>query len=332
MTSISKRTWGVLSIGLLAAFLTAVFKSMDNITVHHFITSPDRISAAFAYLVIGSWTIAITTFVFATLFGRLLDSGFKGITVLNMKMHQRAFLAGLFSAASTLFLLLGNQFGDPSALAALSGATLIYTGVYDVATRRTTLRLVLFPILVTAIGGSLAAFNGSLALTGISVLLVLVLSNGFGATAEILEQQGVHASNPLSLMAWRFLWMAVLGTTLALGISALRGTSAEFQAAIGHGVQALPFIILTMSVVFFAIGLKMVLKKTSLVSIVLLVLSTQVLFSYPITILGEIISPGLFGGIPTAPWIWLVRATGAALLILGALQIKKIDIAVKTAN
>jgi len=45
-----------LRLSLLAAVFTAIYKTMDNITVHNFITAPDGLTAAFAYLIVGAWT------------------------------------------------------------------------------------------------------------------------------------------------------------------------------------------------------------------------------------------------------------------------------------
>lgn len=334
-TSAPVATRGVLYLGLLAAFLTAVFKSMDNITVHHFITDQNRIVAAFAYLILGSWTVTATGFILTPFFGHKVDQQFTQLIVRDAQLHRFAFVAGLLAAVSTFFTLLAYQTGDPSALVALSGATLVYVGIYDVLHHKSQLsKAIIVPVLIAAIGSGMAAFTGSLATTLESIVLMLVLSNSFGAASEIVEQRGVQRTGSvsncaLSLMLWRFLWMAIVSTIIAIAVTTVSGTLDQLVSALGRAFYALPFIILTMLIVFFAIGIKMVMKRSGLLSATLLTISTQVLFAYPITLLGESIRPGLFGGIPSSYLVWTVRLLGAGLLIWAMLRIKKIDVAVR---
>jgi len=322
----SKPLWqgNIIFLGLLVALFTAIYKSMDNIVVHNLITAKDGLTAAFSYLIVGGWTGVILGVIFSILFGKwLIDKDFNGIIWNNRKMHLQALISGGISAGSTLFLLWGNQFGDPSALVALSTAVMVYTVAYDVITGQTKFRHIAVPIFGAIIGGALAAFNGSLAVTTTGILFVLIISNGLAAISEIAEQNGVRASDGVNLFIWRFFWLATTGTIIALAISATRGYTNLLFVTISNAINHIPFIGLTMFFVFLGIGLKLTLKKNNAVSIILLISSAQIVLAFPITIVGELVKPGLFGGIPTNPWVWIIRFIGASILIWSIFQLRE---------
>ena len=325
-TTKSKPLWqgSVVFLGLLVALFSAVYKSMDNIVVHNYITAEDGLTAAFSYLIVGGWTGVILGVVFSMMFGkRLIDKDFNGIVWNNRKMHLQALISGGISAGSTLFLLWGNQFGDPGALVALSTAVMVYTVAYDVATGQTKFRYIAAPMFGAMVGGALAAFSGSLAITATGILFVLVISNGLAAVSEVAEQKGARASDGVNLFIWRFFWLAATGTVIALVVSAARGYTDLLFATVSNAVNYIPFIGLTMFFVFLGIGLKLTLKKDNAVSVILLISSAQVVLAFPITIIGEWVKPGLFGGIPTDPLVWIVRFVGAGILVWSIFRLRE---------
>ena len=89
------------------------------------------------------------------------------------------------------------------------------------------------------------------------------------------------------------------------------------------GIHFIPWITLTMFFVFLGVGLKLVAKKKNAVSLVLVVLSLQIVLGFPITIVGSWLKPGLFGAVPTSLTVWLVRLVGAGLIILGVYILRK---------
>lgn len=312
----------VFAVGLLAAFCTAIYRSLDNFTVHNLITAPDKLTAAFAYLIIGGWTGVIAGTVFSLLLGRkLIDDKFRKIVFDNRRMHWSAFISGSISAGSTLFILLGNQLGDPSVIAALSSLDIVYTALYDIFTKQAKWKDLFLPSVVTITGGMMAGFSGSLSVTAIGLFYVAVVSNGLSAFSEIIEQKGVRGSDSVNLFIWRFFWLALTGTILAIAVSLQRGYLSLLVATIRQGIIHLPWVITTMFFVFVGLGLKLYLKGEQAVSVVLLILSAQIILAYPITIIGERLQPGLFGGLPTTS-IWAIRIVGAILIIFGISKIK----------
>lgn len=297
---------------------------MDNITVHNIADAEDGLTAAFAYLIVGGWTGLLSGFVYAKLFGRkLIDPEFRGLRVSNRVMHKRALISGAIAAGSTLFLLWGNQLGDPSMLIALGNGVIVYTVLFEVVKDRISLSKIIVPAILTVIGGSLAAFNGSLSVTLKGILLVAVLSNLLDAFSEVVEQDGVRASDGVNLYLWRFFWLAATGTALGIAITMARGYSEMLLETMSNIVGFLPWVIATMFFVFLGGGIQLYIKKHMSISVILTITSTQILFGFPITILGDLIHENLFGDIPTDPSIWVIRFVGAICMVLGVLALRR---------
>lgn len=314
----------IIVIGSFAALSTAIYKSMDNFTIHNLIITPDNLTSVFAYLIIGSWTGTIASIFFSLLFGKkLIDKEFVRIVVKNPRMHLYAFISGSISSSSTLFLLMGNQLGDPSILIALANLTVVYTLLFDVWKGQTKLSQILIPTIFTIIGGMLASFGGSLSITGLGFFYIVILSNGLDATSQISEQNGIRCSDSVSFLIWRFFWLALSGTIIAIVISSIRGYLPLLFKTLSLSMIYLPWIVATMLFVFLGMGLKFYLKKTQSVSIVLLIMSVQIFISYPITIIGNILKPNIFGLVPDDPKIWMIRIIGSLLIITGIVKLKK---------
>ncbi|MCL4353258.1 hypothetical protein M1615_02170 [Patescibacteria group bacterium] len=297
---------------------------MDNITVHNFIVSSDKITAAYAYLVLGSWIGVISSLFFALFFGKkVIDHDFHRIIFKNRKMHLLAFISGAISAGSTLFLLLGNQLGDPTMLIALGNTVVIYTMLYDLKKKEVNFKQIFLPAILVISGGFLAASGSSLPTSLWSFLFVVVISNGLAAISEIIEQSGSRASDSVDLFIWRFFWLAVCGTILALSLTFFQHTTLSLVILIRSSLKYIPWILFTMLFVFLGVGLKLTAKKQGSVSIVLLALSAQMILGYPITIIGNIIHPNLFGELPMNTFIWLLRISGMVILTLGIFSLKR---------
>jgi hypothetical protein len=316
-------------IGSISSLCTAVYKSLDNYTMHNLITAPDNLTAAFAYLIIGGWTGVISMGVFSLVFGKLIDPTFTGITINNPKMHRQALISGSISAFTTLFVMLGNQIGDPSAIVALANLTVIYTIIHDIKKKQTTLKQILIPSILVVAGGMFAAFNGSLTVTALGFFYVVILSNGLDAYTKIVETSGIKDSDSVNLLFWRFFWLALTGTVLALFVSFFTGHLKLLYLTVQGGIIHLHWVVMTMFFVFLGMGLSFYMRKAKPLSMVLLITSTQILFTYPITILGSWIQPKIFGDIFISPMIWLIRGIGLTLIILGIIQLEKRGISIQ---
>ncbi|MCE9541281.1 hypothetical protein K8R03_01830 [Candidatus Kaiserbacteria bacterium] len=317
----------LLWLGIVAALLSAVYRVMDNYTVHNLVVGPKGVTTAFAYLVIGACTAAIVIPVLTLIFGRFLDPHFKGFVWGNRHMHWNAFISGFFAAGSTLFLLWGTQYGDPGALAALTTPTIVFTGLYEILWARTlSMRAAVLPILAATVGSFCGAWNGSFGATLTGFVLVFVVSNIIGAAGEIRETNGVKAVNAMNLMVWRFIWLAVTATATALAVSFLSGQLEALQTQIHRSLTpaSVSFIVVTFGFVFGGIGLKLVLKRDHAVSVILIVMSLQVFITSGAAWFGNWYYPGTFGDTAYPWWVWPIRLTGLILLTWGVYRVSKV--------
>lgn len=316
----------VLLLGCWCALSNAITNALDNFTIHNLITAEDKITAAFAYLILLGWTGTIVVSILSVAIGkRTIDEDFTGIKVNSISMQFTAFLSGLTIALSSFFTMLAHQIGDPSVIAALSNLTIIYTLLYDVWKGQVKLNILLLPVMITIIGGMMSAFNGSLEITILGFFFVVVMSNGFRAFGEIIQQKGVRGrgSDSLNFFIWNFFWLAFTGTIIAFIVSAQRGYLSLLLETIVRGSLNLHWVILTMFFVFFGVGLKLYLKKSQAVSVVLVILSLNVVLSYPITFIGNWFQQGVFGQLPSNPIIWTIRIMGSFLIIWGIFKLNK---------
>jgi hypothetical protein len=313
-------------IAVVGSLSTAIYKALDNYTIHNLILASDGLTAILAYLVIGSWTGLITSIFYSIFLGKkLIDPAFKGIVFNNVEIHRKAFIVGSISSGSTLFFLLSNQLGDPSVIIALSNLTVLYTLFYDILKKQTTLSQTLLPLALMIIGGVASAFNGSIAITGLGLFYVVVVSNGLNAYSEVIGQEGVRVkgSDSVNFFIWRFFWLATTGTAIAIVTSLIRGYSDLLVQTIYKSLVYLPWVIITMFFVFLGVGLEQYLKKTQAVSTTLLIFSPQILFGYPITLIANLVQPGIFGAIPNDANIWSIRLIGSIFILLGIVRFHK---------
>lgn len=310
---------------LFSAFFIAIYKIMDNVTVHNFIKADDGFTAACAYLIFAGWIGVISSLVFTLLLGKkLIDPGFKKIDFFeNKKMHLLAIICGFASAGGTLFNLWGNQFGDPSALIALGNMVVVFTVLHDLKTKKVILKQVLLPLTLVVGGGIMAAFGGSFRIVITSILLAGIISNLLYAYSEIVEQKGILAGDGANFFFWRFFWLATTGTLFTFTIAIAREQHIALIKTIIKSISYTPWFILTMFFVFLGIGLKFAAKKVSAVSAVLMVLSAQIVLGYLFTLSGDSLFPGVFGKIPVVPIVWFVRIIGSALIVGGVLHLQK---------
>jgi len=310
-------------MAVAAALFTAIYKVMDNYTVHNLITNADGLTAAFSYLVIGGWTGLILGVAFSMLFGkRLIDPDFDKISIGSGKMQFQAAVTGIISAGSTLFLLWGNQYGDPSVMIALGSGMILYTALYDLLSKQAKLKTLALPLVLIICGSVLSAYSGEIRITAMGLLLVLVVSNGLAAISEIVEQGGARNSDGVNFFIWRFFWLASSGTVLAFLVSSLRGQTEALLQTVENSLRYIPWIGLTMFFVFLGIGLKLTAKKNDAVSVILMVLSGSVVLGYIFTIIIDWIAPGTFG-VSQSGSVWTIRAIGAAALILGIAKLRR---------
>lgn len=326
---VSRPLWrkqrSVFTLALLATLFTAMYKVMDNINLKNFVVAEDALTAVLAYFVFAGWLGVICFLIFALTFGKkLVDPEFARLSFRgeSKNMQLFAFLSGAIAAGGTLFNLWANKYIDPATAIALGSMIIVYTCFYDVLAKEVRLASIILPAVLVTIGGMLSSYSGPLQFSLAGLLLMGLLSNGLFAVSEVTEQKGVRQTDGVNFTFWRFFWLATIGTIIAIVVSLVRGNFSVLTSTISNASRYFPFFILTMLFVFLGIGLKLTAKKRGAISVVLMVLTGQIVLGYLLTFIGNAIVPGLFGALPGVS-VWIVRSFGSILLIGGIFILRK---------
>lgn len=320
----SKNVWIVLC---LVAFVSAAYMVNDSHIMHNIIVSTDPFSAVMAYLTVGGWAGLLLNWIFCqTPLGKIIDPSFTGISRMNPKAQLSAFLSGAIGALSTLFLLWGSQIFDPSLVLPLGNIAIFFVFVYEVIRGKVEFRKAILPVSLVIVGAMMFTYNPVagvfISITGFFVLVVL--KNGISAIGEILEQTGVLSGDATSFGFWRFFWLTIVATILAVTMSFIRGQFGVYVLALKAAFIGLPWIALTMFLVFFGVGLKNATKKYTIVSNVMMYMTIPVVLGLPLTLLVNYVWPGTFVGMTFEPLTIGLRLVGAVLILIGLVKTSKI--------
>ena len=192
-----------------------------------------------------------------------------------------------------------------------------YTMIYDLLKKEVRFKDIGIPFIFVLLGGFMASYGGSFKITIMSLFLMGVLSNLTTAISEEIEQYGVKCTDSVNFFFFRFLWLAVSGTTMAIIISLIMNKTSLLISLVVKLFNYSPLFILIMFFVFLGIGFKLTAKKEGVVSIILMIISIQIIFGYLFTFLGNYLVNGIFGEIPLNPILWLIRILGALILTFG---------------
>ena len=197
--------------------------------------------------------------------------------------------------------------------------------LYEVSGSKVNFRQAIVPVVLVVLGAMLFTYN-PVAGTFISwtgFLVLVLLKNGVTAIGEILEQTGVLSGDATSFGFWRFFWLTITGTILAVTVSLIRGQFATYLTALGAAVHGLPWIALTMFLVFFGVGLKNAAKKYTNVSNVMMFMTIPIVLGLPLTLLVNIFWPGTFVGVTFDVLTIVLRLAGALLILFGLIKARK---------
>jgi hypothetical protein len=305
----------------VAALMTTAFMVNDTHIMHNVIKSADPFSAVMAYLTMGGWVgLALNWLFCQTPIGRVIDPSFVRLTTMDARSQWSAFGAGAIGALSTLFLLWGSQLFDPSLVLPLGNIAILYVFVFELMTGKLSWKRAWLPVLLVILGAVMFTYNplaGSfISMTGFFVLVVF--RNVVTAVGELLEQAGVISGNATSFGFWRFFWLTIVGTVVAVTTSVMRGQTDNYLLALGSAWDGIGWIMLTMFFVFFGVGLKNAAKKYASVSKVMLYMTLPIVLALPATLLINQLAPGTFEGV-SMDWLTILLRFGGALLIMWGL-------------
>jgi hypothetical protein len=313
----------VVFVLVVAALATTAYMVNDNHIVQNVIKSADDFSSAMAYLTLGGWVgLALNWLFCQTPIGRVIDPSFVKLTGMSARSQWSAFGAGAIGALSTLFLLWSFQYSDPSVILPLSNITILYVFAFELITGRLNWRQAWLPVVLVVSGTLLFTYDilvGS-ALSGIGFLTIVVFRNMIAGVGELLEGAGVISDNATSFGFWRFFWLTIVGTVLAITTTLVRGQMDNYLQALVSTWDGIGWIVLTMFFVFFGMGLKNAAKKYVSVSKVMSYMTISIVLALPVTLLVNYLAPGTFEGVSTDWMTMLLRFGGAILIVWGIVK------------
>ena len=310
----------------LAIVLTVVYKMGDGYVMGHLISSNDKLIATLAYLTIGALVgLTINFLLCQTSAGKLIDSSFQSIRGVSLKAHKWAAISGIFGALTTGIYLWSFRTLDPSIVVPLTTLAVLYIGIAESFRGKVALGRILPSIILVIAGVAIASVHegANWAVTGGTLIVLLLVYNALSAFGELASKIGVDASDPVSFGFWRFFWLVVAAVLIAIGTSIAIGQFGSYIAAIVGSVAAIPFIVGVMVVVFFDNGWgNRGMKLTSATKKNVMMTGTVVLSIFATAAVGLIL-PGVFPSAPTTVLEWTLRLVGAALLVLGVFLYRK---------
>lgn len=310
----------------LAIVLTVIYKMGDGYVMGHLISSNDKLIATLAYLTIGALVgLTINFLLCQTPAGKLIDSSFQSIRGVSLKAHKWAAISGIFGALTTGIYLWSLRTLDPSIVVPLTTLAVLYIGIAESFSGKVALGRILPSIILVIAGVAIASIHegANWAVTGGTLIMLLLVYNVLSAFGELALKIGVDASDPVSFGFWRFFWLVVSAVLIAIGTSIAIGQFGSYIAVIVGSATAIPFIVGVMVVVFFANGWgNRGVKLTSATKKNVMMAGTVVLSIFATAAVGLII-PGAFPSAPTTVLEWTLRLIGAALLVLGVLLYRK---------
>lgn len=311
---------------LVAAFFGSLYLANDTFVMHHLIKSEDQFTAVSVYLVLGSWVIMFSTLVYNAVLGRRLDKDYRGFSFGDKKMQFHSILCGVVGSVSTLFCVMGNQKLDSSLVTSLSNVAILYIAFYDTATKRISLREILFPILLVIVGTFLVSMDGKFKVSWIGILILVLLRSSTDATEKIFRQRGVRGSDSVTFNLWRSFWFTIASTVIMISIECMRGFAGQFFelfVVVGSSILAWIFMSLTGLCVFFCFVYVNKAIQIGAVSKVCVVTSAEIIFGIPVILVVNYFWPGSLGEIPASVSVWICRCVGAVVIGVGIYKINK---------
>lgn len=316
-------------LALLAGLLGALVTAIDNFIIKQVIVAPaDSFTAVLVYLVLGGWIGIAMNMLTSTLVGARIDVNFKGIMAIPWALQKRAIFSGIASGVATMFSIWGAQMVDPSLVAILGQMALVYIVIYDVMGGRIQFKSILVPTLIVVFGAVLASLKSVTEFSAdINGLIVLaVFSSGLVTVAQIFDQREMQVGqiDAVNYAFWRFVWLALTGTVLAILISIARLQFAYFlELAFSLFLPALPFICGLMIVVTIMNAVQVQARRFGHASLVALLATVKLVAIVPITVIGNSITPEMFGALPEDQIVWGIRLLGGALVIVGVDRLRR---------
>ncbi|PIZ44735.1 hypothetical protein COY32_06065 [candidate division WWE3 bacterium CG_4_10_14_0_2_um_filter_41_14] len=335
----SKPLWrNPLALVLISAAITGLYKTMDNYASRNIFTTLDsNVTATFAYLVVGAWVgLLLCFFVFAPFLGKFIDPMYTGLVLKGFPFHKYAAITGVTSAGSTFFFLWGNHYADPSVVVALANLTILYTAMFEYFRRKGKNKNgMLRWVLLVTLGGLAVAYQGEGGAVKdwwYGLLLVGFASSLLDGINQVYEKYNADSGSPedtnnridvVTFFFWRFFYLTLTSTIVTFLYLVKTQDYVGFISSVESATPMIVFVVVTMVLVFVAISFRIKAKQDMSPTVVVAVLTVQVVIASILTLVVNSISPGLLGEVVFDPWVWATRVVGVLCIAIGAYVLQR---------
>jgi uncharacterized membrane protein len=307
------------TFALIASVFYVLYNVFDNANLH------GPLKNFYSYSIVGGIIGIIVTFVLGRIIGKKIEPDFTGFKILPKKAMMFALGAGIIGSVMTAFYLLSSSLYDPSIITPLTQTALIYLLLVDsLFIEKTSPNLTeIESIIIIIIGSFLVTFNTA-QVNLLAIPLMLVFYNLFLVCYVILKQKGMRVIgvDAVNFRLWMMIFLSVFLIIISSSITILNGTfSNVIGLIITNFTNYLPWVILSMAFVFFFFVFDLKALKIGKASLVQSLESLSIILAIPITLIASYFLPNVFGIIEWNAYSWLVKISGAVLILAGIIVV-----------
>ncbi|MFX0063068.1 MAG: hypothetical protein ACFFC7_12895 [Candidatus Hermodarchaeota archaeon] len=266
--------------------------------------------------------------------GTYLDPHYIGIRRPSNSALKYIFLASIFNALGTLVYLGACTVLDPSIVLPLMQFLVVYLIVADFLLEKETPVIVeVQALLMVTLGAVLATLNQALLLGSINQIggIILVLgplnlltmgSSYYQKRARLCPSAKTEHTDALTIRFYTTIGLAIIFTLISVLIRPqILLLLLDPTLLVAVVPAALSMVLYTL---YFITYLRAIGKGK--LSIVNAIVSVSVVLSIPVTLIGTILIPGVFGDVSTEPFFWIIKIIGAILICVGIISLSLSEI------
>ncbi len=311
-------------LALLAGLFGALVTVADTNVVSNHISSENFWVSTCVYLIYGGWVGFFTNlFIYNRAIGKRIDPSFVREQWVGWKYQKYALGAGALAAFKTgAYLYILAEDARTVVVIALSNLALVWLAIFD-KKHKIPIRILFTAVLLVIVGGGLIGIeelnSDTFKFASWAVLVMVVFHSIPEAQSKIWAGKVVNELGKANLNFWRFFWLALSGTIIAVSVAVGMGIVGEVVALFSEvWLKALPWVLLTM---FFAFGgnfFEIAGYGHESVTGVSLLASSKGVLAIPITLFATMFfPPDTFKISSLAPEVAIIKFVGALAVAVG---------------
>ncbi|TFG14491.1 Lrp/AsnC family transcriptional regulator [Candidatus Thorarchaeota archaeon] len=261
--------------------------------------------------------------------GYELDPDFGRISLLPSRPMLYLFIAGSFAGISTFFYYILAGSTDASVVLPYGQLVIIYLLIGDLVAEKDTPTIIELQCVVSIMLGVMLVGIEPGGFNVVTLLIVLLPMNVSSAVTTFLQRktkryelsEGLRVDS-LNMRIWSLLFLNIIMTALSIPFippdgmnQIMQSFDAGFWLMVGSSVAT--FFSLIMYIRALGRGTTAIVNSLSSISVVL---------GIPMTLIGNFLLPGAFGGIASDSMLWVLKIFGVTLVMMGVIALEASDV------